>query len=140
VIRRPSGVNHGRMRRRVLGARVYGEGCVPTFLGEVRETEKVLFSRTGGAGRESRIRRGYARCSVRAMSRTRRSSLGDGSQTTEPKVTRVEVQRVRRMAALMRSIAKKTKFTRSRPEKSRGGTEGRCCLQSVTHFLYAQLD
>jgi len=55
------------MRRRVLGARVYGEGCVPTFLGEVRETEKVLFSRTGEAGRESRIRRGYVsrgKCAV----------------------------------------------------------------------------
>ena len=137
VIRRPSGVNHGRMRRRVLGARVYGEGCVPTFLGEVRETEKVLFSRTGGAGRESRIRRGYARCSVRAMSRTRRSSLGDGSQTTEPKVTRVETHRVRRMAGLMRSIAK-TKFTRSRPEKSRAET-GRCCMKSVTTLFVCRV-
>jgi hypothetical protein len=139
VIRRPSGVNHGRMRRRVLGARVYGGRCVPTFLGSARNGESVVFPDwrgRAGVADTSRIR---VPGEVRGR-RTRRSSLGDGSQTTEPKVTRVEVRRVRRMAALMRSIAKKTKFTRSRPEKSRGGTEGRCCLQSVTHFLYAQLD
>ena len=74
---------------------------------------------------------------MRAMSRTRRSSLGDGSQTTEPKVTRVETQRVRRMAGLMRSIAK-TKFTRSRPEKSRAET-GRCCMKSVTTLFVCRV-
>ena len=67
VIRRPSGVNHGRMRRRVLGARVYGEGCVPTFLGSARNGESVVFPDwrgRAGVADTSRIRAVFRACDV----------------------------------------------------------------------------